>query len=146
MAAAIQTASAPAILALATLTAFLVDKTSNSRWAFATEILVYLMLVTVCVGLGFCLGRIYALTLLYNLGLRSWHRQSASFATSQSQRQGSHGVEVGLGRMSKYFIGCDELFALTHTSADVPRTTIATIDETVTYNDHADSTRSKIKI
>jgi hypothetical protein len=68
---AISTGAAPATLALLSLITFLTDQDTN-----------------VCVAIGFCLGRTYTLTLLYNLNLRSSSR-SASNRTMSTSLPGS---------------------------------------------------------
>jgi hypothetical protein len=59
----------------------------------------------VCVGLGFCLGRVYALTLIYNLMIRGSQSRSTSRVASHSVSHGSHQhmttdrhpVDLGMG-------------------------------------------------
>ncbi|KAJ7244501.1 hypothetical protein C8J57DRAFT_1725630 [Mycena rebaudengoi] len=65
----LQTGSATAAIAVATLIAFLIDNKSN-----------------IPVGIMFCGGRVYTLTMLFNLNIRSLTKPGSSRGTSSSVR------------------------------------------------------------
>ncbi|KAJ7263542.1 hypothetical protein C8J57DRAFT_1719074 [Mycena rebaudengoi] len=65
----LQTGSATAAIAVATLIAFLIDNKSN-----------------IAVGIMFCGGRVYTLSMLFNLNIRSRNKPGSSRGTSSSVR------------------------------------------------------------
>lgn len=92
----------------------------------------------VCVGLGFILGRVYALTLIYNLMLRGTRSRSESRAMSHSYSNGTgsaanksihpHTVELGMGKISGHLVHLGVVNVLT-LLLDVQRTAVVHIDD-----------------